>query len=145
MLYSQIILLIPHFFVKFSLFSVRVHCYRACEKLNSGHALKVIHVLASNLLVTGAFGPVRLTEKRPTYFFVSCDSFHALRITAVSGVASSSPKHSRFLSRATLVWFLASPPNGGLARRLTSWFYQTLYDLSFFSLTAALRKKIGFC
>ena len=68
MLYSQIILLIPHFFVKFSLFSVRVHCYRACEKLNSGHALKVIHVLASKLLVTGAFGPVRLTEKRPTYF-----------------------------------------------------------------------------
>ena len=68
MLYSQIILLIPHFFVKLSLFSVRVHCYRACEKLNSGHVLKVIHVLASNLLVTGAFGPVRLTEKRPTYF-----------------------------------------------------------------------------
>ena len=38
---SQIILLIPHFFVKFSLFSVgiflSVHCYRACENLNSGH------------------------------------------------------------------------------------------------------------
>ena len=145
MLYSQIILLIPHFFVKFSLFSVRVHCYRACEKFNSGRTLKVIHVLASNLLLTGAFGPVRGSLKNDRH--ISCFLWQFPRFTDYCGFRGSKllaqalgvpfACYSRVISRVSTKWRACSQTN-----------FLILSDtlrFKFLFTYGCFEKKIGFC